>query len=74
MNPFKQFRNYFIGDILAKTDDVFEKVKVEVLFNFTLFFFITNIPYSVMAWSMGWIQTTVGICSLSALVCVLIVL
>ncbi len=45
MNPFKKFQYYFIGGALAKTDDAFEKVKAEVLFNFTAFFIFVNLPY-----------------------------
>lgn len=41
----KKFRDYFIGSALAKSDDVFKQIKAEVLFNFTFFFLITNLPY-----------------------------
>lgn len=45
MNPLKKIQLYFIGDMLARTEDVFEQVKAELLFNFTAFFLISNIPY-----------------------------
>ena len=74
MNPLKRFKSYFIGDILSKTDDVFEKVKVEVLFSFTLFFLISNIPYAVTSFSLSSLHISLGMTSLIALVCVLIIL
>lgn len=45
MNPLIKLRDYFIGGALARTDDVFKQIKAEVLFNFTVFFILTNIPY-----------------------------
>ncbi len=74
MNPLQQFKNYFIGDILSKTDDVFEKVKVEVLFSFTIFFLITNIPYAITSFSLSILHITLGVTSLAALACVLVIL
>jgi len=74
MNPLKQFKNYFIGDILSETDDVFEKVKVEVLFSFTLFFLISNIPYAITSFSLSILHIILGMTSLIALVCVLLIL
>ena len=73
MNPFKALRYYFIGGALAKTDDVFEQVKAEVLFNFTAIFLVTNIPYlfiitiSAFHWFMA-------VSTLTALLMVLIVI
>ena len=74
MNPLKQFKNYFIGDILSETDDVFEKVKVEVLFSFTLFFLIANIPYTITSFSLTILHECLGVSTIATLACVLIIL
>lgn len=74
MNPLKQFKYYFIGDILSKTDDVFEKAKVEVLFSFTLFFLVSNIPYAITSFSLSFLHIVLGTTSVIALICVLIIL
>jgi serine phosphatase RsbU (regulator of sigma subunit) len=42
MNPYKVVKNWFIGEALATTDDVFEKGKIELLFNFTCLFLLLN--------------------------------
>ncbi len=60
MNPFKKVQNYFIGDIVSATDDVFEKAKAEVLFNFTAFFFIANLPYAALALTLTWFHVVLG--------------
>ncbi len=73
MNPFKKIQEYFIGGVLAKTDDVFEQVKAEVLFNFTVFFFVTNIPYLFIA-TDHFIHMTMGVSVQVALAAVLIIL
>jgi hypothetical protein len=73
MNPLKKFQHYFIGGALAKTDDVFEKVKAEVLFNFTVFFLFTNIPYLFVAFEHT-IQFMMALSVLMALLLVLIVI
>ena len=72
MNPFKKLQNYFIGGALAKTDDVFEQVKAEVLFNFTFIFIITNIPYLAVA-SKSVVQLSLAISTLLALITGLII-
>lgn len=36
----KKLKNWFIGDYLAKTDDVFERSKIELLYNYSLAFFV----------------------------------
>jgi hypothetical protein len=51
MNPFKKIKNYFIGKALACNEDPFDNVKVEVLFNFSLFFFVVNLPYTFISFS-----------------------
>jgi hypothetical protein len=73
MNPFKKLQYYFIGGALAKTDDVFEQVKAEVLFNFTSFFLLTNIPYLFVAANKA-IHLSMGVSTLAALLLVLIVI
>jgi serine phosphatase RsbU (regulator of sigma subunit) len=42
MNAVKR---WFIGDYLAKTDDVFEKARIELVFAFTLFFFVLGLAF-----------------------------
>ncbi|HET6989821.1 MAG TPA: SpoIIE family protein phosphatase [Bacteroidia bacterium] len=74
MNPFKSFRNYFIGDALSKTDDVFEKVKIDVLFNFTLFFLLLNIPYVIIALTMDFFHEIFGITQLLGFSLILVIL
>ena len=73
MNPFKKLQNYFIIGALAKTDDVFEQVKAEVLFNFTFIFLLTNIPYLAVASKNG-ILLALAISTLVALALVLVIL
>lgn len=73
MNPFKQFRNYFIGEALAKTEDVFEKVRIEVLCNFTLFFLLNNIPYLFVSVNAT-VPFLLGIGTTIALIVVLVIL
>lgn len=59
MNPFKKLQNYFIGEITIK-GDIFESAKAEVLFNFTLFFFITNLPYAILSLSLTRFHMVLG--------------
>ncbi len=41
----KKIKNWFIGDYLAKTDDVFRKAKIELIYNYCLFFFILGLIF-----------------------------
>jgi len=41
----KKIRNWFIGDYLAKTDNVFERAKIELTYSFCAFFFIMGVLY-----------------------------
>ncbi|MEO6305656.1 MAG: SpoIIE family protein phosphatase [Bacteroidia bacterium] len=50
MNPISKFRSFIIGDALLRTEDAFQQVKVQVLFSFTLFFLVLNIPYSIVSY------------------------
>ena len=74
MNLLKNFRNYFIGNALSKTDDVFEKVKIEVLLNFTLLFLLLNIPYVIMALSMDIFHEIFGATQLIGFSLILVIL
>jgi hypothetical protein len=73
MNPFRKFRDYFIGKALASTDDVFEKAKAEVLFNFTAFFLVTNTPYVIIA-SKYLVSLLLAVSVILALIIVLVLL
>jgi len=74
MNPFKKFRHIIIGKALSNTDDVFEKAKIEVLFNFTAVFLLLNIPYMFQTLSIGnWFHILLSITSTAALFTVLII-
>ena len=72
MNPLKKFRYYFIGGALARTDDVFRQIKAEVLFSFTVFFIVTNIPYLFVSPSV--VHMSLAVSVLVALFMVLIIL
>src|ERR1700751_4202091 len=41
----KKLRNWFIGDYLSKTDNVFEQAKIKLLYNFTVFYLLSLIPF-----------------------------
>jgi hypothetical protein len=69
----KKLRLYFIGGALAKNDDVFEQVKAEVLYNFTAFFIITNIPY-LFVQMQNFVHACMGISTLGALIMVLVII
>ncbi len=73
MNPFKKIQQYFIHGALAKTDDAFEQVKAEVLFNFTGFFLLTNLPYIFIA-TGHLIHFAMGLSTIAALIMVLVML
>lgn len=51
MNPYKRFKYWITSEALTQTDDVFEKAKIEVLFSFTSFFFLLQIPYIIQSFS-----------------------
>jgi hypothetical protein len=69
----KKLRLYFIGGALAKNDDVFEQVKAEVLYNFTAFFIITNIPY-LFVQMQNFYHGMMGLSTLFALILVLVII
>lgn len=43
----KSLKKWFIGDYLAKTDDVFERSKIELLYNYCVAFFILGMVYYI---------------------------
>ncbi len=71
MNPYVRFKNWIIGDALASTEDVFLQVRINVLFSFTLFFFVVNIPYLIISFSLSFVQLSLGLISLGGLLSVL---
>jgi serine phosphatase RsbU (regulator of sigma subunit) len=48
---FKKLKNFFIGKALAQSDDPFDNVRIELLLNFSLFLFITNLPYTFISYN-----------------------
>ncbi|MBI2259799.1 MAG: SpoIIE family protein phosphatase [Flavobacteriia bacterium] len=51
----KKIENYFIGDLLSKTEDVFDKAKITFLFYFILFIFIIAIPFVIQLYLQNYI-------------------
>ncbi len=41
----KKFRNWFIGDYLAKTEDVFERARIELVFDYCVFFWVLGVGF-----------------------------
>ncbi|MBC7865679.1 MAG: hypothetical protein IAF38_22075 [Bacteroidia bacterium] len=41
----KKLRNWFIGDVLAKTEDVFVRAKIELLYSFTTLFCVLGLTF-----------------------------
>ena len=68
MNPYRRLRKYFIGDAIAATDDVFEKARIDLLFNITLFFLCLGLAYyfNLIANHYTWMVyiTTLGVIAL----------
>ncbi|MDQ3048177.1 MAG: SpoIIE family protein phosphatase [Bacteroidota bacterium] len=65
MNPYQHFKKYIIGDMLLKADDVFEKARIELTFNFTSFFFALGLLFYVNIFANHYMWqfyiTTVGV-------------
>jgi serine phosphatase RsbU (regulator of sigma subunit) len=75
MNPLAKFQHLIIGKALSKTDDVFEKARIFVLFNFTVFFLLLNIPYMIQTLKGGNpVHISLATLSTCGLVIVLIIL
>lgn len=75
MNPFARFKNYIISDALAATDDVFEKARIDLIFNVTIFFIFLGLTYygTLVANHLTWLTyiTTVGVVLLPTVLIVL---
>lgn len=75
MNPFTRFKNYIIGDAVAKTDDVFEKARIDLTFNITVFFLALGMLYYIdlVAHHYTWFVyiTTIAVVSLPVALLVL---
>ena len=75
MNPFQQFKLYIIGDALAKADDVFEKARIEMTYNFTVFFLSLGLLFygNIIANNLQWqfYITTFGVLTLPFVLVVL---
>lgn len=41
----RKLKKWFIGDYISKTDDVFEKAKIELVYDYTLFFFVLGLIF-----------------------------
>lgn len=54
MSPFSKFRNYFVGKAMSRTDDVFEKAKIDLLFSFSVFFFLFAAAFSILSFDKNW--------------------
>ncbi|MFL5763489.1 MAG: PP2C family protein-serine/threonine phosphatase [Bacteroidia bacterium] len=75
MNPFAKFQDLIIGKALAYANDVFEKARIFVLFNFSVFFLVLNIPYMLHTFAEGnWLHITLAIMSTIGLGLVLVIL
>jgi hypothetical protein len=70
----KTLKKFFIGDILSQTDNVFTQARIIVLFNFTIIFLLTNIPYCILAFSHQTIHKTLAITTVVGLIAVLVAL
>lgn len=67
----KKLKNWFIGDYLAKTDDVFERAKIELLYSYAIAFFVLgSIFYIHIILLHMWIHvaiTTIAVISLGSI-------
>ncbi|HET6991378.1 MAG TPA: hypothetical protein VFJ43_08650, partial [Bacteroidia bacterium] len=63
MNPVVRFRNYIIGDALAATDDVFERARIDLVFNITVFFLLLGLGYyfNLIAHHYTWLICIISI-------------
>lgn len=75
MNPLKRFKKYIIGDALAATDDVFEKARIDLTYNTTLFFLALGLMFyaNLIAHHYTWMVyiTTIGVVSLPTILIIL---
>jgi serine phosphatase RsbU (regulator of sigma subunit) len=67
----KRLKHYFIGDYLAKTEDVFEKAKIELLYSYCMaFFFLGTLFYFHIIYLHLWLHvwvTSIAVISLGAI-------
>jgi isoprenylcysteine carboxyl methyltransferase (ICMT) family protein YpbQ len=49
-----KLKNWFIGDYLAKTDDVFERSKIELLYHYSISFILLGTAFYVSAIIRGY--------------------
>jgi serine phosphatase RsbU (regulator of sigma subunit) len=68
VNPLKKFKHYIIGDALAVSDDAFKKSRIDLTFNYTLFFIIMGLVFygNIIANGYWWqfYITTFGVSTL----------
>lgn len=58
----KGIKEYFIGYRLNKTEDVFEKAKINLVYNFTLFMSLLAIPFIIQLYINGfWYHLSINI-------------
>ncbi|MGZ4090430.1 MAG: PP2C family protein-serine/threonine phosphatase, partial [Bacteroidia bacterium] len=74
MNPLKQFKVWIIGETLLRNDDVFETARLNVLYNFTVFFIITTIPYVIVSFSVSIFHQFLGLFQLILFLLVLVII
>jgi serine phosphatase RsbU (regulator of sigma subunit) len=59
---FKRVKHYFIGHRINTTDDVFEKAKINLAFNFTFFISLLAIPFIIQLYINGfWYHFAINI-------------
>lgn len=75
MNPLTRLRNYFIGEALARTDNVFEQARLRLTYNLSVFLFIMSLIFglTLMANPLPW-QIVSFVISTTALVLLFVLL
>jgi serine phosphatase RsbU (regulator of sigma subunit) len=67
----KRLKHYFIGDYLAKTEDVFERAKIELLYSYCMaFFFLGTLFYIHIIYLHLWLHVwvvSIAVISLGAI-------
>ncbi len=67
----KKLKNWFIGDYLAKTDDVFERSKIELLYSYSVSFWFLGTAFYISAIVRGYTYHT--FCLTFAVIALLII-
>lgn len=71
----KSLKNWFLGDYLAKTPDVFERSKIELLYNYTLAFFImASVYYVHILYAKLWLHVCSEALAMASLIAIPFVL